>query len=138
MNAQRCARGSDRGASAVEFALVLLPLLFILFGIIDYGRLFYVQVNLESATREIARQWAVNGEATAINDAKASIEGLASLSNVTGAAPGTVTWTSTPATCTTLGESLTTTVTIPFSMALPLLPAPSELHASTTMRCEQL
>lgn len=128
-------QGGESGASAVEFALVLLPLLLILFGIIDYGRAFYVQVNLESATREIARQAAVNGPQTLIDQAKQQITDLAGLSNVTGSATGSITWT-TP-TCSSVGQSLTTAVSIPFSMAFPLLPGPSQIAAATTMRCER-
>ena len=127
----------DAGASAVEFALVLLPLLLIVFGIIDYGRAFYVQVNLESATREIARTWAVNGSATAISQAQAQIADLVGLSSLSSSGAAAA-WTFTPTTCTTVGQSLTADVSIPFSMAFPLLPGPSQLQAATTMRCERV
>ena len=133
---QRWTKG-DSGASAVEFALVLLPLLFIVFGIIDYGRAFYVQVNLESATREIARTWAVNGSATAISQAQAQITNLVGLSSLSSSGTG-ASWTFTPTACTTVGQSLTADVSIPFSMAFPLLPGPSTLTAATTMRCERI
>lgn len=136
---------ADSGASAVEFALVLLPLLFIVFGIIDYGRAFYVQVNLESATREIARQWAVAGASPAtsggIIEARNRVADLQSLSDVSDGsvaptwsfAPGATD----PVACTTVGQPLTASVAIPFSMVLPLLPGPSQLQAATTMRCER-
>lgn len=46
---------SDRGAAAVEFA-ILVPLLFILvFGIIDFGRYMNAQVTLAQVAREGAR-----------------------------------------------------------------------------------
>ena len=137
MDAKRQWMQGDAGASAVEFALVLLPLLLIIFGIIDYGRAFYVQVNLESATREIARQWAVDGSAAAIDDEKAHVDALVALSSLSasGAAP---TWTFTPSTCTAVGQALKTDVSIPFAMAFPLLPGPSTLQAATTMRCERI
>jgi len=45
----------DRGAAAVEMALVL-PLLFtMLFGVIDFGRLFNAEIQLSQAAREGAR-----------------------------------------------------------------------------------
>ena len=68
-------RGSrDRGAAAVEFALVV-PLLFMLvFGIIDYGRFFFDSISLRQGAREGARQGVVQlypgtvlGSSTACN-----------------------------------------------------------------------
>ncbi len=46
---------TDRGASAVEFALVLPLLLLLLFGMVDFGRLLYTKVELTSAARDGAR-----------------------------------------------------------------------------------
>lgn len=40
---------------AVEFALVLLPLLLLVFGIIDFGRVYNEQITLTSLAREGAR-----------------------------------------------------------------------------------
>ncbi len=45
----------DRGAAAVEFALVALPLFLILFGIIQYGFLFYEVQGAASAAKDGAR-----------------------------------------------------------------------------------
>lgn len=45
----------DRGASAVEFALILPLLLLILFGIIEFSILFYDKAMLTNASREGAR-----------------------------------------------------------------------------------
>ena len=52
--ADRRAR-SSRGTTAVEFAIVVPLLLLILLGIIDFGRLLFVQVSLNAASREGAR-----------------------------------------------------------------------------------
>ena len=46
---------SERGTTAVEFAIVVPLLLLILLGIIDFGRLLFVQVSLNAASREGAR-----------------------------------------------------------------------------------
>lgn len=48
-------RSRARGQSLVEFALVLLPLFFILLGIIQFGFVFNAYVTLTNATREGAR-----------------------------------------------------------------------------------
>jgi Flp pilus assembly protein TadG len=52
-------RGADRGAAAVEFALVTPLLLVILFGIIDYGIWFADSISARQAVRNVARQGAV-------------------------------------------------------------------------------
>jgi len=48
-------RHRDRGAAAVEFALVLPMLLLIIFGLIDFGRMLNAQITLTEAAREGAR-----------------------------------------------------------------------------------
>ncbi|HET7474527.1 MAG TPA: TadE/TadG family type IV pilus assembly protein [Dermatophilaceae bacterium] len=45
----------DRGAAAVEMAIVLPVLVAMLFGIIDYGRIFNAEIQLSQATREGVR-----------------------------------------------------------------------------------
>lgn len=49
----------DDGAAAVEFALLLVPLLAILFGMIDYSWYFYTAQSTSSAAREGARRLVV-------------------------------------------------------------------------------
>jgi Flp pilus assembly protein TadG len=51
--------GRDAGAAAVEFALVSVLLLTLLFGIIQYGYFFFQSTAAEHAAREGARQAAV-------------------------------------------------------------------------------
>lgn len=51
---------SDRGAVAVEFALLLPVLLLLVFGIIDFGRALNAQITLTQAAREGARLAALN------------------------------------------------------------------------------
>ena len=64
---------SDRGAAAVEFALVFPLLVLVLVGIVEYGSVFNTQLMLTSAAREGARTMAVSGDAgqarTAVIDA---------------------------------------------------------------------
>lgn len=50
---------SERGAAAVEFALVVPVLLALLLGIIEFGRAYNVQISLTHAARETARTMAV-------------------------------------------------------------------------------
>jgi Flp pilus assembly protein TadG len=58
---------SDTGAVAVEFAIVLIPLMLILLGVIDFGRIYTQQISLTAAARQGARVMALqtDGNATA-------------------------------------------------------------------------
>ena len=58
-------RHLDRGAAAVEMALVLPLLLLVLFGIIDFGRGFNAQMQVTQAAREAVRVKALGGDDTA-------------------------------------------------------------------------
>ncbi len=70
----------DRGAAAVEFALVVPLLLLLVFGIIDAGRMLNMQLALTQAAREGVRVAALGGSAA---DATARAE--AAMFPVTGA-----------------------------------------------------
>ncbi|MDA8318644.1 MAG: pilus assembly protein [Actinomycetota bacterium] len=52
---RRISVGGDRGATAVEFALLLPMLLLIIFGVIDFGRALNAQITLTQAAREGVR-----------------------------------------------------------------------------------
>ncbi|UKA61879.1 TadE/TadG family type IV pilus assembly protein [Arthrobacter sp. FW306-04-A] len=54
------AKQKERGAVAVELAIVLPLLLLILIGIIEFGRVLNVQVSLTEAAREGARNAAIH------------------------------------------------------------------------------
>jgi Flp pilus assembly protein TadG len=56
---RRGSANSDRGAAAVEFALLLPLLLLIVFGIIDFGRAINAQITITQAAREGARAMAL-------------------------------------------------------------------------------
>jgi Flp pilus assembly protein TadG len=56
-----------RGATAVETALVILPLLVLLFGIFEYGRLLMDWNLLNNAAREGCRYALVNNTSSTIN-----------------------------------------------------------------------
>lgn len=49
------ANRSERGAAAVEMALVLPVLILLIGGIVDFGRAYYTQIILTNAAREGAR-----------------------------------------------------------------------------------
>lgn len=80
----------DRGAAAVELALLLPMLLLIVFGVIDFGRAFNAQVTLTQAAREGGRLAALgqpDGDVTARTQTAAT--GLNPVTvGITGCAPG--------------------------------------------------
>ena len=50
----------DRGAAAVEFALVVIPLLLVIGGIVNFGVAFANQISLDNAVRQAARAGVVD------------------------------------------------------------------------------
>ena len=130
------------GSVLLEFALVLVLLLALLFGLVDFGRALYTANTLNLAAREAARYAAIapdpEGSLAAIKDTA-----VARLSPFGGEplSPDQVTVTyhyaaGTPATL----QSTTVSVAYPFEMLTPIrpllgLPALT-LHASARYRWE--
>jgi Flp pilus assembly protein TadG len=75
----------DRGAVAVEMAFVLPVLLFLLMGMIDFGRAYNAQIQLSQAAREGVRLASLNATA---NTADANYGDTAISTRVTSAAGG--------------------------------------------------
>ena len=69
---------TERGASAVEFAIVLPVLFLLIAAIVDFGRAYFYQIQLANSAREGARAAAVGTlTTTEIQDrAKAAIGGI--------------------------------------------------------------
>jgi Flp pilus assembly protein TadG len=57
-------RPSVRGQATVEFALVMIVLLAMLYGIMEVGRLFFINAEVENAAREGAHYAALHPEVT--------------------------------------------------------------------------
>ncbi|MDA8439617.1 MAG: pilus assembly protein [Propionibacterium sp.] len=60
---------TDRGAAAVEFALVLPILIALLLGIIEFGYAMFIQATIAGAAREGARTLAIAGTASSATSA---------------------------------------------------------------------
>jgi Flp pilus assembly protein TadG len=56
---RRCRSRDDRGAAAVEFALVVIPLSMLVFGLLEFGIAFAQNLSLSNAARQGARYAAV-------------------------------------------------------------------------------
>ena len=99
---------TERGAVAVEFALLAPVLVMLLLGIMEFGRAYNAQVTLSSAAREGVRVMAINNNATAARTAaKNSATALKPVLTDTNI-------TITPATCTT-GTQVTLKITYSLS-----------------------
>lgn len=74
MGRMRVRRRDDRGASAVEFALLVLPLTLLVFGIIAFGIMLSFRQTLSQAATEGARAAAVQiDETKRKGDAEAAV-----------------------------------------------------------------
>lgn len=137
---------NERGASAVEFALVLPLLILFLFGIIEFGFILYDKAVITNASREGARKGIIydedeSGAAVAVSEAEIQSmvdtycgSYLVSLGN-SASMPTTVV---TPSgACLTKGNALTVTVTYPYTfLVLPDFGTNITLNAVTVMNCE--
>lgn len=128
-------RRDEDGAAAVEFAIVLIPLMLILFGIISYAYMFSVRQALTQAAAEGARAAAVappgDSQARGTAAVEKALGGYGDL-DCGGAVACTV---SSPAPC---GSAQCVTVTVkldyesydPFN--LPLVPMPKTLQFTSS------
>jgi Flp pilus assembly protein TadG len=108
---------SDAGAAAVEFAFVLVPLLLILMGVIDFGQIYNEKLALTAAAREGARVMAIPK-----SDGSAATSAAGTARVITVAAQQGVTLTpaqiSIPTTCPSVQSpppTVTVTITYPLS-----------------------
>ena len=117
---------NDRGAAAVEMALVLPFLLLLVCGIVDFGRAYNANLTLTHAAREGARIWALGGTTAEMTTA------------ATDAAVGLTVTSVAPTPC-TFGSATTVTVTAGFSYITPLIadlaPGLTSLSSNGVMRC---
>ncbi|KHL05049.1 TadE/TadG family type IV pilus assembly protein [Sinomonas humi] len=100
------AQHRERGAAAVEFALLLPALLLLVLGILDFGRIFSAQQTLTYAARAGARVMALqNSQSAAVTAAQTAASPLGQLPASSFAAS--------PTTCTS-GTQVTFTVNYTF------------------------
>jgi Flp pilus assembly protein TadG len=125
----------ERGAAAVEMALVLPLLILLLGGIIDFGRAFMTEVILTNAAREGSRMALIDRDATT---AASSID-----TRATAAANGIDTVTVTPTPSDGCSASGATQVTVEVSTSfnwllldtLPGITNPQTLTGTSVIGC---
>lgn len=104
---------SDRGAAAVEMALVTPLLFLIIFATIDFGRMIAAQITITQAAREGVRVWALgNGTATGPS--------ASDVSNAVTSAASPLSGVSSSTTACTNGQVTRVTVTYTFRFITPV------------------
>ncbi|TDL41385.1 TadE/TadG family type IV pilus assembly protein [Arthrobacter nitrophenolicus] len=73
----------EKGAVAVEMAILLPLLLLILMGIMEFGRVFNVQISLTHAAREGARHAAIHHHKSTLDVEGTALGAAPSLDNLT-------------------------------------------------------
>jgi Flp pilus assembly protein TadG len=134
--ARRGRANSDRGAAAVEFALLLPLLVLIVFGVIDFGRAINAQITLTQAAREGARALAL-GQSTYQSRALSAALGLSGVT-VTDQ-PDSLGVTGCPAGAAQTGDDAVVHVSYTFSFVTPIgyIFGPTKtLTAEGVMPCE--
>jgi Flp pilus assembly protein TadG len=124
-------RRNDKGAAAVEFALILPILLLLLFGVIQYSFYFYAMQSGSSAVGDASRRMAV-GNCTTVAQVQTLLKnklGPATTASTPGAISVTVAYTnvdgSTGAAPGQIGGSVLVTATFPtLNLHFPLIKVP--------------
>ncbi|MET3920462.1 TadE family protein [Arthrobacter sp. UYEF20] len=128
---------SERGAVAVEFALLAPVLVMLLLGIMEFGRAYNVQITLSNAAREGVRVMAINNIQS---DAKAAAVSAAAILNP-GVQDGKIQFKfqTTPATTpapTACAAGRQVTVTIDYKLAtITGIAGPFDMKGVGTMQC---
>lgn len=139
LGALRPRRRTEHGAAAVEFALVMLPLLYLVFGIIQYGMLFYSMQAGSSAVADGVRRLTV-GDCTNNSDLKTLLKnrlGSATTSTASGLSPTVAYSNSDGSTTAKIGGTVTLTLTYPtLDLNFPFIPAPTIVTRSVSARVE--
>lgn len=138
----RRSKKSERGSTAVEFAVILPLFLLLVFSLIDFGRYFYVRVVLTNASIEVAsavtRGLYLEGDsvasknlkvATLLENAAPSIAAFAQLQN------GAVLSVSVPTACPNDAGQATASVSTSFASISPLTTFINTVSSQSTMRC---
>ena len=117
----------ERGAAAVEFALVAPLLILLVVGIAEFGRAYYLQTTLSGSAREAVRTMALKNDATAARTTAKSAASPLVLTDGQIAVAG----------CPTPGGTSNATVTISYTMPFVsgLFGASVDLSGRGVMRC---
>jgi Flp pilus assembly protein TadG len=122
-------RNAERGAAAVEFALVLPVLLLLVLGMLEFSRAYNVQISLTNAAREGARVMAIhNDPSTATNAA------IAAASSSVALTTGQISVS--PSSCSdNPGATVNVTISYPLALMTGMFGASIPMSAVGAMTC---
>ena len=116
----------EGGTTIVEFAFVLVLLILLVFGTIEFGRAYNTKISLTHATREGVRVYIVEGDSGAGIDATRNA--------ATSLNPALM---SVSTTACNPGDPAEVRATYPFTLAIPFFGSSTfDLTAVGVMRCE--
>ena len=127
-----------RGATAIEFALLLPVFCAILFGVMEYAWVFYQQSNVVAATRDALRVAVTLPKTNDPEPAIAAFDEVRAKLTSFGYSPDQLdAATITPAyNGSTPDETLTVTVSMPYQPIIGLVATPTSINCNMTMRLE--
>jgi Flp pilus assembly protein TadG len=117
---------NDRGATAVEFALVAPILLALVAGIVEFSHAYNLQISVTQAAREAAREMAIEDDQGAA--ARAAAAGAPGLN------AGDFEYSFSPAAC-AAGENMTVTITYPAATLTNIFGGSVTVTGVGAMRC---
>lgn len=131
-------RPARRGATAIEFALLLPVFCAILFGVMEYAWVFYQQSNVVAATRDALRiavtlpkSYSPTPSEAAFDEVRQNLTGFGYTPDQLDAATIDAEYAgSTP------DETLTVTVSMPYQPIIGLVATPDTINCTMTMRLE--
>lgn len=113
---------SEKGAAAVEFALVVPLLISLIFGIVLMGAAYNAQITLTQIARAAARSMVIDG-----NPGTARTAAMVNVVGLTGFSPGT----NIQFSSSTCPANTTMTVTATYQVPVPFSPPGSTILGST-------
>ncbi|MFE4834321.1 TadE/TadG family type IV pilus assembly protein [Arthrobacter sp. NPDC056691] len=116
----------DRGAVAVEFALVAPVLLALVAGIVEFSHAYNLQISVTQAAREAAREMAIeDDQGAAAQAATAGAPGLNGAAFQYAFSPGAC----------TAGQNMTVTITYPAATLTGIFGSTVTVTGVGAMRC---
>ena len=128
-------RHRQRGAAAVEFALVLPLFAALLFGVIEYGWIFYQRFNIAAAVRDGLRQGVTVSQSVTPDPRSVAISQTQADLTAAGISTGSITVNAQYSGAAPT-KVMTVSAVMPYHSLIGFVPVPQNLRYSMTMMLE--